>query len=475
MADTTSKLSKITSIGLLSLVTLFMGLIAGFLVGLKPKLLAMALIAGMSLLCFFTYFETTVIGLLILRTSLDIFSDFRLPAAFGLGMIVLTLLYVLVQLLTRQPVKTDGLWWFLILWLAFQALWVILLPLGGLGLDGSYLSSALREWIRLFAWLMVYLLVMQLKGRVPPEQMMTLLFWGLAIPLALASLQLLIPSALPERFLYQGGGAFEAGTRINGSLGHPNTFTSFLYLFIGLSYWKQRHAQFRTRWLWVLGAVVMFFVATKALFGLMMLTVFLFCILVPRMNAVNVLGAIALLTLVLGLFASTEFGQERLSSIAETPLLNPDMDIWKAILLSQGDGNSFNWRLSQWHYLLTQWQNHPWLGFGLGLGKYISTNGLEPHNDYVRALVEGGIIGFTSFLTFIGAQAIRLLQLIRRSAPNSAQQDLSFTLLALLAGLSVGMITENIWTHTTYFFYWFTVFAVAGWDWKTQNQEEDYA
>lgn len=474
MADL--KASKIAYLGLLSVATLCIGLIAGLLVGVEPKLLAAAFIAGAGVLCFFTYFETTVIGLLILRTSLDIFSDYSLPAAFGLGIILLTLLYVLVQLLARQPIKTDGLWWFLILWLAFQSLWAILLPLGGLGLDGSYLSSALREWIRLFAWLMVYLLVMQLKGRVLPQQMMTLLFWGLAIPLALASLQLLIPSALPSMFLYQSSsGAFETGSRINGSLGHPNTFTSFLYLFIGLTYWKQGHARDRKLWLGLLGLVVMFFVATKALFGLMMLTTFLFCILAPRMNAVNFLGAIALLAIVLGLFASTEFGQERLGSIAETPLLNPDLDIWKAILLSQGDGNSFNWRLSQWHYLLTQWQNYPWLGFGLGLGKYVSTNGLEPHNDYVRALVEGGIIGFTSFITFISAQAIRLFQLIRRSPPKSAQQNLAFTLLALLAGLSVGMITENIWTHTTYFFYWFTVLAVAGWDWETQNQEQNHA
>lgn len=468
--------AKIIPLFWLSLVSILIGLSAGLIVGFEPQLLAMALIAGIGIFCIFTYFEVTVIGLLIIRTSLDIFSDYQLPAAFGVGIIGLTLLYVIVKLLTHQPIKTDNFWWFFVIWIGFQSLWVILLPLGGLGLDGSYLSAALREWIRLFAWLMVYLLVMQLKDRVQPHRMITLLFWGLAIPLSLASLQLLIPSALPSMLIYQtDGGIFETGSRINGSLGHPNTFTSFIYLFIGLTYWKQSHATSRNPWLLLLGILVFFFVSTKSLFGLMMLFTFLFCVLAPQMNVVNLLGGITILILVISLFGSTEFGQERLKSIADTPLLNSNMDIWKAIILSRGDGNSFNWRLSQWYYLLTQWQNYPWLGFGLGLGKYVSTNGLEPHNDYVRALVEGGIIGFTSFLTFTSAQVIRFLQLIRRSPSKSEQQSLSLTLLAMLAGLSVGMITENIWTHTTYFFYWFTISAVVGWDWDTNTQEKNYA
>ncbi len=461
---------KALSLSLLSLTTLMIGLMAGLFVGLKPKLLALGLIAGISLLCFCAYFEPTVIGLIVLRTSLDIFSTFQLPAAFGLGIILLSLLYVTLRLLTRQPIQTDRLWWFLAFWTALQALWVILLPLGGLGLDGSYLSSGLREWVRLFAWLMIYLLVMQLKGKLPPERLINLLFLGLVIPLAVALLQLVIPAALPSILIYQGGTAFETGSRINGTLGHPNTFTSFLFLFIGVTYWKQNHAQSRFPWLILLGTLVIFLVATKSLFGLMMLGTFLVCAIAPRLNVLNLMGAIALLILVISLFASTEFGQERLTSITQTPLLNPDLDIWKAILLSQGDGNSFNWRLAQWNYLLTQWRDYPWLGFGLGMGKYVSTNGLEPHNDYVRALIEGGIIGFGGFLSFIGAQMIHLIQLIKQAPPRSPQQDLAFTLLALLCGLCIGMITENIWTHTTYFFYWFTLLALVRWDWKNHGK-----
>lgn len=452
---------------------IFVGAIGGLLVGVQPLLLGLALFAGGAVAYFFSNFEQAVIGLLIVRSALDIFSDYQLPAAFALGAIGLTMLYVTVRLLTGQSIRTDGFWWCLLLWLGVQSLWVILLPLGGLGFDGSYLSSAIREWVRLFSWLIVYLLVMQLKDRIPPQKVISLLFLGLLAPLSVAALQILLPPSVLPSFLVYGSGSesglpFEVGARINGTLGHPNTFTTFLFLFFALSYWKQAHANPRKPWLIVLGLVAFFFVSTKALFGLMMLATFIFVFLAPRLNITSLLGGILLFALIIGLFGSTEFGQERLGSIAETPLLNPNMEVWRAILLSQGDGNSFNWRLAQWNYLLEQWQDYPLLGFGLGTNKYISANGLEPHNDYIRALVEGGIIGFVTFLGFIIAQIVRLLQLFRHAPRGSAQRDLCWTLIAVVIGVAVGMITENIWTHTTLFFYWFTVLAVAGWDWQEQ-------
>jgi O-antigen ligase len=177
--------------------------------------------------------------------------------------------------------------------------------------------------------------------------------------------------------------------------------------------------------------------------------------------------------MVIFLFGSTEFGQERLGSIAETPLGNPDIDIWRAILLSKGDGNSFNWRIAQWTDLLQQWQHFPILGYGLGISAHVSANGLYAHNDYVRALVEGGIVGLVTFLLFLGAQAVHLIRLFRQAAPGTGQRELCVVLLAILLAIPVGMITENIWSHTTLFFYWWTLFSVAGWNWNEPQTAEN--
>jgi len=113
------------------------GIVAGLLAGIQPLLLGLAFVAVGAIVYFFSSFEEAVLGLLILRSSLDIFSAQQLPAAFALGVIGLTLLYVTVRLLLGEKVQIDKFWWFLAGWVALQGLWVILLPLGGLGLDGS--------------------------------------------------------------------------------------------------------------------------------------------------------------------------------------------------------------------------------------------------------------------------------------------------------------------------------------------------
>ena len=445
------------------IIGVLVGLISGVLAGFQPLILGGLVIVTATLFSFFTHFEQTVLGLLILRSSLDIFSDFQVPAAFAVALDCLTLIYIAILLLTHQKIRTDWFWWFFAIWVIFQGLWVVLLSLGGLGLNSSYLLDSIREWVRLFSWLMVYLLVMQLQGKIAPEKIIKLLFLSLIFPLILALMQLVIPSALPEMFSpIQGHGSIEA-SRIRGTLGHSNTFTAFLLFFISLTIWQLEQNKQRTVWFCLLGILAFFFASTKALFGLIVLGTLILILIIPRLNPINLIGGILLIVLILGFFASSDFGQERLSSLTGTPLLNPDIDVWKAILLSKGDGNSFNWRIAQWQYLLEQWKLFPWWGYGLGVSKYVSNNLLEPHNDYIRALVEGGVVGLFGFLSFLLIQGLRLYELLKSSSRK--QRSLCFIMLALLISFSVGMISENIWSHTTLFFYWFTLLAILGWDW----------
>ncbi|HEY9633638.1 MAG TPA: O-antigen ligase family protein, partial [Coleofasciculaceae cyanobacterium] len=364
-------------------------------------------------------------------------------------------------------------------WVLLQGVWVVLLPLGGLGLDGSVLLDSIREWIRLFSWVMVYLLVMQLKDRIPPKQIVHSLFWALLLPLTVAVLQMFVPSVLPPMLgpqsgtEFSGGAPSEGSSRIKGTLGHPNTFVTFTLMFMGLTYWRLNQSKQRWPWMILLGLLAFFFVSTKSLFGLMMLGTFIVVMIAPRLNLPSLLGGILLFVVVIGLFGSTEFGKERLGSIGQTPLGNPDIDIWRAILLSAGDGNSFNWRIMQWTYLLGQWQLHPILGYGLGISTYVSTNKLYPHNDYVRALVEGGIVGLLTFLIFFIVQIVRLIRIYRDHSATREQRDLCLVMLAIILAIPVGMITENIWSHTTLFFYWWTLFGVVGWNWNERQTKEN--
>ncbi|MEM7793969.1 MAG: O-antigen ligase family protein [Cyanobacteria bacterium P01_C01_bin.118] len=451
------------------------GLVAGFVSGVDPLIPIAAFVAIGILITFFSKFETVLLGLLVLRSSLDILSDYQIPALLAIGLDVLALIYVAVAILTRQPIKTDKFWWFFLGWVFLQGMWVVLLPLGGLGMGSSLLSESIREWIRFFSMTMVYLLVMQLKGKFPPQRLVSILLLSLIVPLTAAAIQIVIPpSMLPSLLVFDSGGTFEAGSRINGTLGHPATFSSFTVWALGLAYWKFTQATRKLPWLILVATAAFFLVSSKALTGLIMMMVFVVIIMVPRLNIVNLLGTVVFIGLVIALFGSSEFGQERLGSIGETPLLNPDIDHSRAILLSWRDGNSFNWRIAQWTFLLDAWREHPIFGHGIGSSKYLTYFSHLPHNDYIGTLTERGIVGLITFLIFLGTQFVRLLKLMMVAPRNGGQWTLCLVLIALLLSMMMGMVTDNILTHTTLFFYWWTLFAIAGWDWEEVPKIPDY-
>lgn len=453
---------------LLSLVGIPLGASMGFLAVKNSFYFVALLIVVLILVCFFIHFEQTVMTLLVVRSSLDPFSSQQLPAVFAIGVDGLVLLCVLVKVLTQQKIYVDGFWFFFAGWVGLQGMWLVFLPMGVLGMDGSFLPTSLREWVRIFSWLMMYLLVMQLKETTSPQRMVSWLFLALIVPVLVAALQLFAPSLLPDILVgYSGelGVPIGEASRIKGTLGHPATFATFLMLFMLLTYWKLGQVRIKSVWLLLLILLCFLFVSTKSIFSLVMVAVAVAVIIIPELNLVSVLLGVTLVLAVLSLFASSEFGQERLSSISETPLLNRDMDISRAVLLSTWDYNSFNWRLAQWTYLLQAWQQYPILGYGLLTCPSLTVLTNYAHNEYVRALTEGGIVGLILFIVFLGVQAGRLLYLARRSKPKTAQKKFCWLLLAMLLAMVVGMITENIWTHTALFFYWWTLMAVAGWDW----------
>jgi O-antigen ligase len=446
------------------------GTAVGFLIGVRPLLLAAALISVVIVTIFFRYFEFTVLSILIMRASLDLFSKQGIPALFALGLNGLVLLYIVYQLFRGQRVETDRFFWFFAGWVALQILWVVLLPLGGLGLGAAQLPTSMREWIRIASWVLLYLLVTQLKGKVHPEKVASALFFSMIVPLTVALLQLFVPpSVLPSWLEFKGGIAdgltFETSSRIAGTLGHPNGFAKVLILFITLTWWKLDQARQKLIWVLLLAILIFVLTTTKSLFSLGMFGVFIVAFGFQRLNLPKFMGGILLFVMFVALFASTEFGQERLASIADTPLLNPNIDTSRAIILSEG--NSFNWRIAQWTYLLQAWQHHPWLGYGLQSSAVLTVFPAYAHNDYVRALAEQGIVGFVLFLVLWVVQLFRLFQLMRSPSSVNSQRSLCAVLIALWFAILLGMTTDNVWSGTVFFFYWWTLSAVVDWDWRT--------
>ena len=462
---------------LVTIAAIIISLAFGFAVSKSPMVLGLVPFTVVGLYLLINHFQKTVLGLLILRSSLDAFSKLQVPAAFAVGMIGLAIGYVAFCLLTKKEFKTDSFWWFLLAWIFCQGIWVVLLPLGGLGRGAGQLGHALEQWLRLFSWSMVYLLIMQLKDHMHPKTLINWLFLSLVIPIFAALLQILLPPSVLPPFLVFSATAIEAGSRINGTMGHPNSLASFLVLFVGLSLWKLEDTKKYLMWAVITGFLVFVLTSTKSLGGLVIIAVFTVAYLIPRLNFPNLIGTTILLSLVFVLFSSSDFGRERLSSLYETPLLNPDLDHSRTLLLAWGDGNSLNWRIAQWTYLLDSWRDFPIMGYGLATTKSVSVFHNHAHNDYIGALVEGGIVGLFAFVAFLVGQFVRIIHIVTRQNPSAtdSQRSLCIILLSLLCAMCVGMIAANVIIQTTFFYYWFTLLAVSGWDWSEPDLLSGYS
>ena len=183
------------------------GLSAGFLTGINPFMAIAAFLTIAIVVGFFSNFETVILGLLIIRSSLDVLSGYQIPALLAIGLDALAVLYISVSILTRQTIKTDNFWWFFLGWVVLQGMWIILLPLGELGMGSELIAESLREWIRLFSMVMVYLLVMQLKDKIPPQRLISILFLSLVAPLTAAAMQSFLPSSMvPSLLVWNAGG-----------------------------------------------------------------------------------------------------------------------------------------------------------------------------------------------------------------------------------------------------------------------------
>lgn len=418
------------------------------------------------------YFETTVLLILTARSSISIFSGLGITSLYAIGVDLIVIVYVALKLFRKEKIQLD---WFVLFyfgWIGIQSIWVILLPLKGLGMGPSHFTSAVREFIRIASFPMLYLLIMQLKEKIYPERLINFLFMSLIAPLSVGALQVFLPpSMLPPLLVPQEknfGGGLETASRIGGTMGHPNGFAVFLVVFICLTFWKVSYSKRPMMWSALFIIIGFFLVSTQSLVGLAMLGVASVALVIPKAKLPTIVAGLFLVGSIFMLYMSTDYGSERLTAIYNTPLLNPEIDISRAILTSWYDNNSFNWRISQWYFLVDAWKERPLFGYGLHSSSHLTIFGNYAHNDYVRALTEGGIIGLTTFLTFWITTLLRLVQIIRRPNISRKQRDFCLALLAVFLSIFVGMITENVWYQSILHFYVFTLLAISGWDWNTR-------
>jgi len=117
--------------------------------------------------------------------------------------------------------------------------------------------------------------------------------------------------------------------------------------------------------------------------------------------------------------------------------------------------------------LLFLWKEKPWLGYGLNSTIFINPKkekekglGYLPHNDFLRYLVETGLVGLIFYLNFILITASTLFQYYRQLKDDKLKH-LFYTLFINWVAWQVGSLAGNMISGTAFLFYFWAITGFA--------------
>ncbi len=247
-----------------------------------------------------------------------------------------------------------------------------------------------------------------------------------------------VPAALAVYQLATDTGMNISGNiRANGTFAHPNSAAMFFAIASATSLWLYLDGGRR------LDAVL------TALFAAGVLSTFSIDGLAALVAMLVALGALhagplrikAVPWMVAGLavfaFVATPLGSHRIARASTTNL-------------AEANGSSLSWRIHKWEKLLPDWERSPVIGHGLGTtitepgtpGNQYA--GEPPHNEYVRLLVETGVLGLATALWAVAILLRRMLstkRTLRIRAPGVP--DAPALALVIAVGCLVNALADN--------------------------------
>jgi len=244
------------------------------------------------------------------------------------------------------------------------------------------------------------------------------------------------------------GGSFTSGgvSRIVGTFLHPNTFGFFLSMFMLMSIALYRHVQTRTRLL--LGLVVL------VCGGLLVLTY-------SRGSWVAfVVGLV-----IIGVFQSRAVFAWMIGGVVVVIGLLPSVvarvtDVTTADTATGAASNSLTWRFQYWLDVIGLNRDNPVTGIGLKGTRYITDQSKAPHNDFLRAYAETGLLGLLAFLLVVLAIIGIARRALRQAQPGLAR-GVAVGFAAVLAAYLIDSFGDNLMSEIVVLWYFYAFAACA--------------
>jgi putative inorganic carbon (hco3(-)) transporter len=219
--------------------------------------------------------------------------------------------------------------------------------------------------------------------------------------------------------------------RVESTFVHPNAFASYLVIIIVLAVALTPYFTGR----WRRSLVVISMAASPLL-----LFTYARGAWVALYVALLIIGLAQSKWLVIGLLAGA------LLVVFTVPSVSArlgDLSKTKSTTAGVNDPNSLSWRIGYWGHVLPLAKPNPITGIGFDMVQHTTPEKLPPHNDFVQAYVETGVIGLAAFLALLVAIWADLRAAARRRRIGFGR---GMTLAAAAIGVTLFMqlFSENL-------------------------------
>jgi O-antigen ligase len=120
--------------------------------------------------------------------------------------------------------------------------------------------------------------------------------------------------------------------------------------------------------------------------------------------------------------------------------------------------NSLSWRIGYWQRLIPEVAVNPITGLGFDVVERTEPEHLQPHNVFVQAFVETGVIGLASVLGIIWTMS-RMLRQRLRNASHGWPRLLALGAVSAAIAILLEFPGENLLSQT--FVYWYLAVAMT--------------
>jgi putative inorganic carbon (HCO3(-)) transporter len=140
----------------------------------------------------------------------------------------------------------------------------------------------------------------------------------------------------------------------------------------------------------------------------------------------------------------------------------------------ESQNDSLAWRLGYWREILTLGLQRPLTGLGPDGTVTATVDAKEPHNEYLRAAIEGGLIGLTAYVALLAVAVVLAVRICRRAASNY-ERAVGLAGVGVVVAVVVAGAASNIVLSVSFMWYFAVVLGVVDHVYRNQHHRPAHA